>query len=246
MKTEAYLEMAEVEDSHWWFVARREIISESIDACNLPHEAAILEVGCGTGGNLQMLAKKGLVDAIEMDPGALKFAKTKADNFANIQMGTCPSSIPFEGKKYDLICLFDVLEHIEDDFGTLQTLKQRLTKDGIILITVPAYQWLWSSHDEDLHHKKRYTINEITNLADSADLTVVTKTHFNTLLFPLAVITRLLNKLLGNKFSTGSSLPAYYINSLFKNIFSIERFVINRAAIPFGVSILIKLQNNCP
>jgi SAM-dependent methyltransferase len=242
MNPEAYQEMAHTETHHWWFMGRRYIIQSIIKSLKLPSEANILEVGCGTGGNLFMLSKFGFVDAIEMDSGAIKFAKKSAGGLATITQGKCPNDLKGINKKYDLICLFDVLEHIEEDLDTLKRLKELLTDSGEIVITVPAYQWLWSIHDEKLHHKRRYTRKQLDNLSVSAGLIPIRTTHFNTLLFPLAALTRLLSSVCPVNAPTGSNTPPKIINTLFKYIFQSEKYLINTIQLPFGVSILTRLH----
>jgi SAM-dependent methyltransferase len=242
MRAESYVEMDRVEGHHWWFVARRAILKKVLSNCQLPANASILEIGCGTGGNLSMLTAYGNVDAVEMDQNAIQFAKAKIDGAVDIRKGKCPDEIPFAGKKYDLICLFDVLEHIEEETETLFALKKRLKPEGIILVTVPAYQWLWSSHDENLHHKRRYTVDKLRSVATEAQLAAKTSTYFNTLLFPLAAIARIAERF-SKKEMDSEAPPAPAINSLFRWVFQLERFLIEKIPLPFGVSILVKLQH---
>ena len=161
MNPAAYIEMAETESRHWWFLGRRAILSRVIANLALPQNSKILEVGCGTGGNLKMLAKFGEVSALEMDATAREIAAKKTNNLYDIRAGFCPDDIPFNDQQFDLICMFDVLEHIEKDDETLTSLKKLLNKNGRILITVPAYQWLYGPHDEFLHHKRRYSAGEL-------------------------------------------------------------------------------------
>ena len=130
MNPAAYLEMAEAETYHWWFVGRRAILSRVLECIDIPKNSRILEVGCGTGGNLKMLAKFGAVSALEMNVSALTIASNKTNHLYDLRLGCCPHAIPFEGQNFDLICIFDVLEHIENDVETLKALKKMLTKNG--------------------------------------------------------------------------------------------------------------------
>src|SRR6185503_1066313 len=104
--------MAETESNHWWFTGRRTILESTIGKLGLPEDARILEVGCGTGGNLEMLARFGRLSAMEMDAGAREIANAKTGGRFDVQPGRCPAGIPFEPQTFALICLFDVLEHI--------------------------------------------------------------------------------------------------------------------------------------
>jgi SAM-dependent methyltransferase len=242
MNPAAYLEMAETESRHWWFSGRRAILSKMIERLDLPHNSKILEVGCGTGGNLQMLTRFGEVSALEMDENARAIASKKTNNCYDIRAGHCPDEIHFKDQRFDLICMFDVLEHIEQDTETLIAIKQLLAKNGRILMTVPAYQWLWGAHDEFLYHKRRYSVTQLRKKIVAAGLRPVKISYFNTILFPLAAIVRLKDKLLGNPSATGTSVPPATINKFLRTLLGAERFLLERINLPFGVSLLCVLK----
>jgi hypothetical protein len=145
-------------------------------------------------------------------------------------------------QKFDLICLFDVLEHIEEDVKTLVTAKGLLAKGGRILVTVPAYRWLWGAHDVFLHHKRRYSITELCKKVAVSGLRPVKISYFNTFLFPLAVIVRMKDRLFGNSSASGSNVPPEFINHFFTTLFSAEMVLLSKMNLPFGVSLLAVLQ----
>ncbi|MBQ0720517.1 MAG: class I SAM-dependent methyltransferase [Gammaproteobacteria bacterium] len=238
MNPDAYLEMADTEARHWWFTGRRAILAHLIDTFDLPPNARILEIGSGTGGNLQMLSTFGQVSALEMDATAREIAMNKTGRCFDIRPGFCPTDIPFVGEKFDLICLFDVLEHIDEDVETLIAVKALLAEGGRVLVTVPAYRWLWSAHDVFLHHKRRYSKAEFNQKIFTSGLHPVKISHFNTILFPLAAIVRMKDKLFGNSLASGSSIPPAPINRLFTAIFRGERLLLSKINLPFGVSLL--------
>ena len=239
---EAYLEMAETEAHHWWFAGRRSVMACLISKFNLPAEARILEIGSGTGGNLLMLSAFGRVSALEMDAVARSISAEKTGGRFDIRAGRCPMDIPFLGEKFNLICLFDVLEHIEEDVATLVAIKKLLADGGRVLITVPAYRWLWSAHDEFLHHKRRYSALELREKATTAGLQVEKISYFNTLLFPIVAVARLVDRLLGSLSASGTKIPYPLINGFFRQLFSAERFLLPNLNLPFGVSLLAILR----
>lgn len=242
MNPNAYLDMADTEACHWWFSARRVLLSSIISRLTLPSNARILEIGSGTGGNLEMLSAFGRVSALEMDETARSIANKKTLDHFDIRAGYCPTDIPFANEEFDLICLFDVLEHIEEDFASLVAIKKLLADGGWILVTVPAYQWLWSKHDEFLHHKRRYSASDLREKIITAGLRAEKISYFNTLLFPLAVSARFKDRLLKAPSASGIEVPADPLNALLYRIFSAERYLLEKLSLPFGVSLLAILR----
>lgn len=242
MHPNAYLEMAETEADHWWFAARRSLMRFLISQIQLPAKAKILEIGSGTGGNLEMLSAFGQVSGLEMDSVARSISENKTGGRFDIRAGRCPANIPFIGEKFNLVCLFDVLEHIEDDVATLLSIKALLTEGGRVLITVPAYRWLWGVHDEFLHHKRRYSAYELRQRATLAGFRIERMSHFNTFLFPLVVVARLKDRLSGNLFASGTRIPPPFLNALLRQVFQAERLLLGSFNLPFGVSLLAILS----
>ena len=240
MEAERYIEMAEVQDRHWWFTGRKAILSKMLLHLDLPDNARILEVGCGTGANLAMLQAHGAVFGIEMDDFAREHAQTLSG--ATIEYGRVPDVIPFGDQQFDLICLFDVLEHIEEDTAALKALGELLSPEGKILITVPAIKWLYGHHDESLHHFRRYSRGELIHAIERADLQINLCSFFNSFLLPLAVLARVIDFFRPGKQSTGMEVPSAPINRLFHRIFSSETPWIRRSIFPTGLSLLAIMQ----
>ncbi|MEH6476289.1 MAG: class I SAM-dependent methyltransferase [Sneathiella sp.] len=232
--------MVASEEDHWWFAARRDLIRAILTRCiALPAAPRILEAGCGTGGNLDLLREFGEVEAFEIDQIARDIAIGKSG--LSIAFGALPEEIPFRDKLYDIIGLFDVLEHIEDDKASLAALGARLAPGGRMVLTVPAFPALWSRHDERHHHFRRYTRKSLEAVAKSASLQVVEDGYFNTALLPLAVTTRAINGLLGRD-NADEVKPSRLINAVLYKIFSAERHLIGRTRMPVGLSVFAVLQ----
>ncbi len=235
MDRDVYDRMNTLEARHWWFVARRDMIEALIRRrAQLPADARILEAGCGSGGNLALLQKFGRVDGFEYDDTARADAIRKSG--LDIAFGALPDQVPFEGQTYDLIGLFDVLEHVEPDAASLRALAARLRPGGKLLVTVPAFPFLWSKHDEAHHHFRRYTRASLSRVAAEAGLKMTYGTYFNTLLFPLAITARAV-KTLTESDAPDDTMPPGWLNSVMRHIFGAERFVLGRIPLPVGLSL---------
>jgi SAM-dependent methyltransferase len=229
--------MANQQINHWWYRGRREIVKTSIEKFLPNNLATILEVGCGTGGNLSMLEDFGKVYAVEMD----EFARQHAIDISGIDVkpGWLPDNMPFQNKQFDLICLFDVLEHIKDDYRALISLKQRLTTNGKIIITVPACKWMFGKHDINMHHFRRYDSSEIKNILEKVGIEVDYCTHFNSLLYPIAAFTRILDSLTKRGAPIGTGLQSGFWNEKLFDIFQFEKIMLNHIQFPIGLSIMV-------
>ncbi len=250
MERSVFESLKKTEENHWWFVGRRAIVKRALDNIAKDHNInTILEIGCGTGGNFELLRKYGELDAIELDEDAQHFSRER--NIATlVSGGSLPNNLPDTLKKeYDLIVMCDVLEHIEEDEESLAVLRDKLSENGTLLITVPAYQWLWSTADDIYHHKRRYTLNELTQKCKNADLTPATKGYFNFWTFPLAVCVLSLQKLKRSKIAEtdkpiGSNIPMQPINFILKSLFVSEKFTFGTIPFPFGLSVLMTATKN--
>ena len=231
-----YDRMAAHDSTHWWYRARRDILSDYLTRYgNLPKSARILEIGCGTGHNLPMLARFGEVDAIEIDPAARRIAGERLGK----PVGDAPlPDLPGVARgAYDLVAVLDVVEHIEDDVAALKGMASLLKPGGKILIAVPAHQWMWSAHDVVNHHHRRYSKASLAKAIDAAGLKPAKLTYFNSLLFPLAAAARIAGRLTGRDDSDDSP-PAKPLNALFERIFRLERHAVGRVPLTPGVSIV--------
>lgn len=233
MDRAAYDRMAEIDRDHWWFVARRRIIARLIERYRpKPDPLRILEVGAGTGSNLELLQRYGTVDAIEPDDGARALAEARSG--LKLKGGYLPD-VAIDDGAYDLIVLLDVLEHIPQDVAALAFLRRKLAPGGRIIVTVPGAPWMWSAHDVVHHHQRRYTTAQLKRVFQQAGLRPSFWTHFNSLLFPLIAAVRLVGKLSGRE-GGDDAMPAAPVNAMLKAIFGAERHWVATFSIPFGVS----------
>ena len=235
MERIVYDRMAELDERHWWYRARRDVLRALIRRrIRLPDDARILEVGCGTGHNFQMLGDFGRIDAIEVDGEAREIASRRLGHA--VLDSPLPQLTGVPPSSYDLIAMLDVLEHIEDDRAALSSLAARLRPGGRILITVPAHPWMWSAHDEVNHHKRRYTRRTLRAAIGDAGLEVEMLGWFNSLLFPLAAAARVAGRITGKE-DSDDKLPPGPVNRLFEAVFGLERHAIGRVPLPPGVSL---------
>jgi SAM-dependent methyltransferase len=236
MEQETYRRMAEIQENHWWYEARRRIIASLIATLKLPANAEILEVGCGPGANLKMLKGFGNVVGIEPDDFSIEHARKVSG--CRVEKGFLPDDLRVSGP-FDLIGAFDVIEHVEPDRESLKTLYAMTKKGGHALFTVPAYMFLWSQHDVVNHHKRRYVLPQFRDRLREAGFEVRFISYYNTLLFPLIAGVRMVKKLLRLKESPDDSLPGLpFVNTALREIFAAERHILKAAALPFGVSII--------
>ncbi len=207
MELDAYRNLAATEDEHWWFCGRRAIAEAVIRGLDLPKHANILEIGAGTGGNIAMLKRFGEVQAVEMSVLARQIAREKTGR--DFLDGYLPDNVPVPAGSVDLICLFDVLEHVAEDEASLVAMRGLLKPEGKMVLTVPAHQWLWSTHDVGLHHHRRYSRNLLKTRIEKAGYSLEKLTYTNAALFPLAALARLADRLRGSRPDNAPSTGAY-------------------------------------
>ena len=236
MERIVYERMAELDERHWWYRARRDVLADLIRRrIRLPDDARILEIGCGTGHNLEMLKAFGRVDGIEIDPEARALASRRLGQ--PIGEAPLPALADVDEGAYDLVAILDVLEHVDEDRAALESIARRLRPGGRILITVPAHPWMWSAHDVVNHHKRRYTRRSLRRVIGEAGLKVDLLSWFNSLLFPLAAAARVSSRVTGRE-SSDDALPPRPLNAAFETIFRLERYALGRLPLPPGVSLV--------
>ena len=235
MERLVYQTMADLDQRHWWYRARRPVLAALIRRlARPPRNARILEIGCGTGHNLAMLEEFGHVEALELDEEVRFVAEKRLGR--QVMSSPLPELAGVPKHHYDLIGAFDVIEHIEDDRAALTSIASRLKAGAKLIMTVPAHPWMWSAHDTVNHHKRRYSRQALKRLIATSPLRLDAIGYFNSLLFPLAVVERLSSKLRGRD-EADLTVPPNAINATLERIFAAERHLVGRVPLPPGLSL---------
>lgn len=232
------LQTHQAEDRHWWYRGRRKVLDGTIAALGLPANARVLDAGCGSGRNMVELARYGTVTGIELADASVSLARQRG--VGEVVAGSV-LEMPFADDSFDFAVSLDVIEHLQDDLAALRELRRTIAPGGSLLLTVPAYQWLWSGHDEINHHHRRYTRRSLQRVAEQAGWKQARTTYFNSLLLPIAIVLRLLDRV--NTKTSESSLdlwvPPEPLNWLLERPLTVEATLIARGGrIPAGLSLL--------
>lgn len=227
----------EVQQKHWWFVARRNIVLDLITRHFRPQpDSRVLDIGCGAGLMLNELTKFGETSGMDSAEEAIAFSREIFQG--QVRAGQLPDQVPYPASSFCLITALDVIEHIDDDVGSLRAMRALLRPGGQAVITVPAFMFLWTEFDEINAHKRRYTRGELDAKLRQAGFSVERISYFNTLLFPLVVLVRALNRLFRRSGADDLSLPNRYANAALTGLFGCEKWLLRYLSFPFGVSIL--------
>jgi len=244
MDASLYDELHRVEQTHWWFRARRQIVWSLVERYvggEAGRRLKICELGCGTGGNLAAIADKHDVVGVECSPQALAYARQSLGD--RVLRGSLPNEIDLPPASFDVVLLTDVLEHIENDAASAQTALNLLRPGGIVVATVPAYQWLYSPRDAHHHHFRRYSKQRFANLWPAVDAATLLLSHYNTLLFPPAAAVRIASKFVASRKNSGDLVfPPSYVNSMLTRIMASESNLLGRVPMPFGLSLITVVQ----
>ena len=236
MDESEYERMAEAESDSWWFRARRRILNQVVGRLELPPNPRIADIGCGTGGNLPMLSRHGYVTGIEASPRAASLAR-EATGLAVLTAEASATGLP--DNTFQLVTMFDVLEHLDDERPALSEVARILSPEGQFFFTVPAFMMLWSGHDEALHHRRRYRRPQLRSLLESAGFHVDWLSYYNAGLFGPVAALRLARRVAGGgAHSADVGESGGRLATTLEAIFASERHVIGRVPLPFGVSLI--------
>jgi SAM-dependent methyltransferase len=236
------LQTHKVEEDHWWYRGRRRIITDVVRGLDMPVGTRILDAGCGSGRNMVELAAFGDVTGLELADASVERARSRA--VGAVAQGSV-DAIPFDAASFDLAVSLDVIEHLPDDRPALGELRRVVRPGGTLLVTVPAYQWLWSEHDVINHHRRRYNVTTLTEAATDAGWTVARTTYFNGFLLPIAIAYRGLSRLRRISDDPTSDLERTpgWLNQLLERPLLAEARIISRGRrLPAGLSLMAVLH----
>jgi len=236
MEQHTYSIMYEVEGKHWWFAGRRHIIVGFVErACRDIDKLRprILDVGCGTGANLQMLSQFGVAEGVDVSVAALDFCRARGLDL--VKQGAA-ESLPYEDQSFDLVTALDVVEHLDDDVAGLREMHRVLRPGGRALLFVPAFRFLWGVQDDVSHHRRRYTLSDLRKKIELADLRVERASYANLTFFAPILFGRLVMRLTGLRPASENNINVGALNGLLGRVLGAESWWLRRLNFPFGVS----------
>lgn len=240
MEVDFYAKYYELEGRHWWFVGRRQILLSVLAPWvrGLGPSPRILDFGCGTGAFLEHLDALGEVTAVDAEHEAVAFCHLRGRGEVTYVAPDAP--LPFADSTFDAVTALDVIEHIEVDVRALKELRRVLRPGGVLLVAVPAFGFLWGDQDEISHHFRRYRAPELVRALEAAGFTLERTTYFNTLLFPVVAIVRIVRRRLrpSRRDKTDLTMGPAWANGALGRMFGAEAAVVRRTRMPFGVSLL--------
>ncbi len=245
MQQHTYAIMDEVEGSHWWFVGRRSILDSFLQGIVSKLRTSnsalrILDVGCGTGANIEMLSAYGEAEGVDVSDDALEFCRRKG---LKVQKGLA-EALPYADETFDLTTALDVVEHLDDDIAGLKEMYRVTKGGGYSLIFVPAFMWLWGVQDDISNHRIRYTKSQIVDRLKTAGYEIERATYANWTFFAPILGGRTIMKITGIKPESENNITVSTLNGVFGKLFGAERFWLRNFNFPFGVSIVVVAKKN--
>jgi SAM-dependent methyltransferase len=238
LNLEEYQRMYEAEERQWWYAGMRALslamLAEPLAELARRGPLVILDAGCGTGNNLQHLARHGRALGVDLSFEALAFCRSRGVAAARAEL----SALPFPDGRFDCVTSLDVIYHrwVKDDAAAVREMARVLRPGGLMLLRVPALRALWGAHDEAVHSRHRYRRGEVKRLLEGAGLQVVRTTYANTVLLPLVAARRGLDRLTGRHGSDVGFLPRP-LEWAFRSVLEAEARVVKRLSLPLGTSV---------
>ncbi|RJQ56215.1 MAG: class I SAM-dependent methyltransferase [Nitrospiraceae bacterium] len=240
MEKKVYEVIFNIEDNYWWYVGLRDLVFSSIDKFSHKHDGMrILDAGCGTGKFLDE-CKAYRAFGLDFSEVAINFCKLR--NINNLIRGSI-CEVPLKNNLFNIVVSLDVIYHmgVKNDVNTLKELHEVISPNGILLLNVPAYNFLKSKHDVAIHTRRRYTIEGLKSDLEKAGFRIEIITYRNTLLFPIAAIKRMVDKFIFvNKDDSDSDLnqSGCLFNKIFTHLLFLEnKLIMSGVKLPFGLSV---------
>jgi len=256
MQETVYTQTREIEESHWWFLGMREIYRKQLDriAASEGGRAApgepprrVLDVGCGTGGNLALLESFGRPYGIDYSLSAAAFTRDRGWPVVFVGSAT---ELPMPDRAVDLVTALGVIEHVPDDVAMLEEMRRVAKPGGHLLLMTSAHRWMWSTHDDAVHHVRRYRRSELERRVIVSGWQIEQVTYVNAFLFPAIAAVRLLQRLLPDRTTesdvgmSGFFVPPRPVNQVLAGLLSFEGSLMRIGSIPFGVGLIVRAR--CP
>lgn len=227
--------MYDIEKNHWWFAGKRNLIVSEIGDKS---RGRLLDIGCGTGANLEQFAKHHRVIGCEVSKKAAELCRKRGD----FDLVLCRAeNLPFKKNTFDVVTALDVLEHIEDDESAMRNVKEIMKKGGSLVATVPAHMFMWSRHDVLLHHKRRYRYAELVKKLTRNGMKISKINYWCFFVFPGTLVYKKISGLIENKTNTDNTNR--FVNSVLYRTLRIENKILKTVKLPFGVSIYFVAKN---
>lgn len=235
MKKYLYEDLFSLEDKHWWHISKRRIVHKLIENYNSYKNPKILDIGCGTGKNMRELQNLGTVYGLDSSSEALRFCKKRGLN--NLMLGSAEKT-HLKSNSFDIITLLDVLEHT-DDKKTIKEVSRILSGNGLLIITVPAFNWLWSSWDVVLHHQRRYTIKSLSLVLEKNNLEIMKISYmYSYLIIPTLIIRTIKSFFFRKSYPSDFKLSSPLFHQIMTRLTAFEAFFIMLMSVPIGTSII--------
>lgn len=243
MQGGTYAVEAQIEKTHWWFVARRELMQSVLRKLQISVDIPVLDIGTSTGTNLRLLREVGMncVVGLDMSEDAIRWCEEKG--LGEVRQGDV-CALPFPDQAFGLIFATDIIEHVDDDISAMAEIFRVLSPGGTVIMTVPAFQSLWGLQDEVSHHKRRYRLEGIFALARRAGFMVEENYYFNYLLFIPIWLARQVIRIFGIQLKSENELNFPVLNYLLLSIFRLDIKTSPWIKPPFGVSIMAILRKS--
>ena len=241
MHPQIYEDIYQAELTHWWFQARLQIVSSLIRRFSPgPAPRRIADIGCGMGASLERLARLGTVVGADFSPTALAFARSRT---REPLVAAALPDLPFADGQFDVVCALDVIEHIDDDAAAVRELSRICRPGGLLVLTVPAYPWLWSEHDDINEHKRRYTRRRLQECLAPLPIDVLRLSYMNTLLAPPLMLARLIKRACKSRQAAQPEKSDVFavaepLNTLLRIVFAAEAAVLPYVCLPLGTSVI--------